>query len=95
MAGKEGYWLMDGRANYDVDAAIVLECCDILAEAKRNINDYGADTCIVDAETQEVVDSLMWRSPTPAPADPYTEAERQANIIKAVEFAEKRCGRGR
>ena len=32
MVGKEGYWLMDGRANYDVDAAIVLECCDTLAK---------------------------------------------------------------
>lgn len=62
MAGKAGYWLMDGRANYDVDAATVLEHCDTLAEAKRNINDYGADTCIVDIESQKVVDSLMWRS---------------------------------
>lgn len=61
MAGKKGYWLMDGRANYDVDRAMVLECCDTLEEAKANINEYGADTCIVDVETQEVVDSLMWR----------------------------------
>ena len=59
---KQGYWLMDGRANFDVDRAIVLECCSTLKEAKRNINNYGADTCIVDVETQEVVDSLMWRN---------------------------------
>jgi hypothetical protein len=61
MAQKQ-YWLMDGRANYDVDVAYVLECCSSLKKAKRNINNYGADTCIVDAETQEVVDSLMWRA---------------------------------
>jgi len=58
---KQGYWLMDGRANYSVDDAIVLECCDTLKEAKEHINDYGADTCIVDVETQNVIDSLMWR----------------------------------
>lgn len=61
MAGKEGYWLMDGRANYDVDDAYVLRSCNTLEEAQIHINDYGADTCIVDVETQEVVDSLMWR----------------------------------
>ena len=68
MAQKQ-YWLMDGRANYDVGAAYVLECCSSLKDAKRNINDYGADTCIVDAETREVVDSLMWRGLTPRAAD--------------------------
>ena len=64
MTGKEGYWLMDGRAHYDVDRAMVLECCNTLAEAERSIEKYGADTCIVDVETQKVVDSLMWRSLT-------------------------------
>ena len=52
---------MDGRANYNVDVALVLECCETLEEAEKNINDYGADTCIVDVETQKVVDSLVWR----------------------------------
>ena len=59
---KQGYWLMDGRANYSVDDAFVLECCNTLKKAKANINNYGADTCIVDVETQEVIDSLMWRT---------------------------------
>jgi len=59
--GKQGYWLMDGRANYSIDDALVLECCSTLEEANHNINNYGTDTCIVDPETQEVVDSLMWR----------------------------------
>ena len=60
--GKQGYWLMDGRANYDVDKAMVLETCNTLEEAQASINNYGADTCIVDVETQKVVDSLMWRT---------------------------------
>ncbi len=56
------YWLMDGRANFDIDRALVLETCDTLAEAKAHLNDYGADTCLVevDGNTQTLVDSLMW-----------------------------------
>ena len=54
------YYIMDGRANYDVDAAFVLESCDTLEEAKESISGYGADTCIVD-EAGKVVDSLLWR----------------------------------
>ena len=53
--GNQGYWLMDGRANHSVDDAMVLECCSTLEEARRNINNYGTDTCIVDVDTQEVI----------------------------------------
>lgn len=67
------YWLMDGRAHYDIDSALVLETCSSLKEAQQNINEYGADTCIVKVKShpikgnkfqvdkQEVVDSLIWR----------------------------------
>lgn len=54
------YWLMDGRANFDVDRAMVLRTCGSYSDAKKHVNDYGADTCIVDVETQSVVYSLMW-----------------------------------
>jgi len=51
---------MDGRAHYSVDDALVLECCSTLEEARRNINNYGTDTCIVDVETQEVIPYVEW-----------------------------------
>lgn len=59
---SKDYWLMDGRAIYDVDKALVLEVCCSLREAQENICDYGADTCIVDPETMTVIESLQWRS---------------------------------
>ena len=57
--GKKGYWLMDARANYSVDDAIVFECCHSLKEARKHINDYGEETCIVDVETQTVIESSV------------------------------------
>jgi hypothetical protein len=57
------FYLMDGRALYSVERAIVLETCDTLEEAVDNINNYGADTCIVDAQTGDVIWSLSWGSP--------------------------------
>ena len=58
---------MDGRANYDIDAALVLETCDTLKEAQANVNDYGADTCIVevDGNKQTLIYSLMWKKSAP------------------------------
>lgn len=61
IMSNQGYWVMDGRAHDDVDSALVLEACHDFAEARESIFDYGDDTCIVDAETQEIVDSLLWR----------------------------------
>jgi len=69
LVGSEGYWTMDGRAHHDIDKAYVLTTCDTLEEALEDIEDYGADTCIVDVATQTIVESLMWRD------KPYTEEE--------------------
>ena len=44
---KVQYWLMDGRAFYDIDKAVVLETCDTYEAAMGSIEDYGDDTCIV------------------------------------------------
>lgn len=41
------YYLMDGRANFDIDKAAVLETCDTIDEAMNSINNYGTDTCLV------------------------------------------------
>lgn len=59
---SEQYWLMDGRANYSIDDAIVLEIRDTFDEAMKKINNYGADTCIVKivGNSQELVYSLLW-----------------------------------
>lgn len=55
------YYLMDGRAIIDFDKSLVLEVCESLQEAYENWKDYGADTCIVDEES-EVVDCLLWNT---------------------------------
>lgn len=60
MADKQ-YWLMDGRAHYDIDSATVLECCPSLDRAYDSWHDFGDDTCIVDPDSMEIVDSLMWQ----------------------------------
>ena len=59
VAIRKDYWLMDGRANLNVNNAIVLRTCESLSEAYRNLYDYGNDTCIVDVETKKVVYSML------------------------------------
>ncbi len=56
------YWLMDGRANYSIDKAIVLEICSTMNEATKNFDNYGDDTCIVkvDGDEKTVICSLLW-----------------------------------
>ena len=49
------YWIMDGRANLDIDRALVLETCDTLEEAREALDLYADDSVIVDVETQEIV----------------------------------------
>lgn len=49
------YMIMDGRAHFDTDKAIVCEICDSLEEAKNNAASYGDDACVVDPETDEIV----------------------------------------
>jgi len=50
------YFVMDGRARFDVDKALVLTCADTLKEAHEDIKDgnYG-DAVIVDAQTWKIV----------------------------------------
>lgn len=48
------YWIMDGRANFDVDDAKIISCCETLKEARAEVGDYG-DAVIVCSETQAVV----------------------------------------
>jgi len=59
------YNLFDGRYVLNPDRAIVLECCTELDEAIRCINDYGADTCLVqmndDAGTEKLLYALLGR----------------------------------
>ena len=68
MSDKSCYWLMDGRASYDIDKATVLECCDTYEKAVANINGYGSDTCIVEIPTegkhkQRLIWCLLWGQP--------------------------------
>ena len=40
------HYIMDSRAAFDMDAAIVLSCCDTLKEAKKEMRDYGRGNCV-------------------------------------------------
>lgn len=53
MANKE-YWIMDGRARFDTDRAVVCEICNSFGEAMRRLDNYG-DAVVVDPRTDEVV----------------------------------------
>lgn len=64
MANSD-YWIMDGRALRDVDKASVLEVCETIGEAYKNVHDYSPDACIVNAQTKEVVYSLLWAQEKP------------------------------
>lgn len=59
----EEFWVMDGRANFDIDKATVLVHCTSFEEALGCVHDYGADTCIVKVaehgQEQEIVYSLL------------------------------------
>ncbi len=48
------YFIMDGRARFNTDDAVVCEVCESLEEAKANCPDYG-DAVVIDSETMEVV----------------------------------------
>lgn len=54
---KHEYWIMDGRARFDQDRAIVVECCDSLKEAKNAMREFynGYDYVVVDPKTEEIV----------------------------------------
>lgn len=54
-----GYCIMDQRANYDVDKAIILQVCDAgstLMQARQERDRDWPGQCLVDMETWEVVD---------------------------------------
>lgn len=61
---KEEYFIMDGRARFDVDRAIIVECCNSLKEAERTMKrDYkGYDYVIVRRSDMTVVEGLKWKN---------------------------------
>jgi hypothetical protein len=50
---KKEYWIMDGRARFNQDRAIVCEICDSLAEARSNVSHYG-DAVVIDPRTNKI-----------------------------------------
>ncbi len=58
---KTQYWIMDDRACYDIDKAIVLETCDTFEEAYASRYSYGTDSCIVQV-TPDGKQELVWVS---------------------------------
>lgn len=51
------YYIMDGRARFDTDRAIVIEVCETLAEAKRAMHkEYkGYDYVVVDPHNNDEI----------------------------------------
>lgn len=49
MAQEMSYMIADGRARYDIDRSTILECCDSLSEARKNLKDYE-DACILEVD---------------------------------------------
>ena len=51
------YFIMDGRARYDTDKAIVIECCDSLKEAMEAMKRYykGYDYVVVQRDTNAII----------------------------------------
>lgn len=49
MAKTKIWMLFDGRYRTDEDRAVCYEVCETIKEAKKNANDYGDDTVIVEA----------------------------------------------
>lgn len=49
--------IMDGRARFDTDRAIVVECCDSLKEAIREMRKTyrHMDYVVVDIDTDEIL----------------------------------------
>ena len=57
------YNLFDGRYTYNPDRALVMEGCDTLDKAIRCINDYGADTCLVQIDDDAGTERLLYALP--------------------------------
>lgn len=57
---KPSFLIMDGRARFDPDRAIVVSCCNSLKEAKKEMKeDYeGYDYVVVDKDWNVVYDPL-------------------------------------
>ncbi|WKZ19755.1 MAG: hypothetical protein QY310_04140 [Candidatus Jettenia sp. CY-1] len=51
MNKEHKFLLMDGRAWFDVDKAVVFEVCDSIEEARENKKTYG-DAVVVKAEAK-------------------------------------------
>ena len=55
MGEKGRYWIMDGRAHFNMDCATVCEVCDTLAEARKCVTTWPTDHVIVDSKTMRIV----------------------------------------
>ncbi|NIQ88654.1 MAG: hypothetical protein GWN93_06065 [Deltaproteobacteria bacterium] len=49
------YYIMDGRANFNPDRAIVCDVCNSLEEAREQLKSWPSDHVIVDSDTWEIV----------------------------------------
>lgn len=52
MKKENKFLLMDGRAWFDIDKAVVFEICDSIEEARKNKKTYG-DAVIVKAVAKD------------------------------------------
>lgn len=64
VSDDTSYWVMDGRANYDTDEALVLCTCETIEEAYDIAPEFG-DAVIVDPSILVdgdylIIDSTAW-----------------------------------
>ncbi|MFZ1792753.1 MAG: hypothetical protein WAU96_04955 [Anaerolineae bacterium] len=61
--GAPRYWVMDGRALLNIDDALVLDTARTLELAVKAMQGCSVgDACIVDTQTDKVIDSMTWRN---------------------------------
>jgi len=69
--GAPRYWVMDGRAHFDIDRANVLDTAQTMEQAVANmLKASEGDACIVDTTNDTVVDSRAWRAQGWQPGQP-------------------------
>lgn len=65
MSDHADYWVMDGRAEANIDDAMVLSCEPCYKSARKSIDSFGADSCIVRVtdKGQELLWCRLWGEP--------------------------------
>ena len=61
---ENNFYIMDGRARFDVDRAVVVEVCESLREAKQAMREYydGYDYVVLNGAMDEILYDPMFKN---------------------------------